>query len=142
MVVLPGYRIIANQPKKEMLQKVAEKADVADDDVAKSDSQPPQLYMGSCACGAISYTAKALRPLWYCHCRQCRHMTGHFMAASQVDLSQIDISGEPKWYYVSEKSRHGFCSDCGSQMFWRNDDNEYLSVTGGSLDDTLSLIHI
>ena len=62
-------------------------------------------------------------------------MTGHFMAASQVDLSEIEITGEPKWYYVSEKSRHGFCSDCGSQMFWRNDDNEYLSVTGGSLDD-------
>ncbi len=61
------------------------------------------------------------------------------MAASQVDLSHIDISGEPKWYYVSEKSRHGFCSDCGSQMFWRNDENEYLSVTAGSLKDTHGL---
>jgi hypothetical protein len=61
------------------------------------------------------------------------------MAAAQADLDKIEISGEPKWYYVSEKSRHGFCPDCGSQMFWRNDDNQYLSITGGSLDDSSEL---
>ena len=61
------------------------------------------------------------------------------MAAAQADLDKLEISGEPKWYYVSEKSRHGFCPDCGSQMFWRNDDNQYLSITGGSLDDSSEL---
>ena len=66
-------------------------------------------------------------------------MTGNFMAASQADLSNIKISGSPKWYYVSEKSRYGFCAECGSQLFWRNDDNDYLSVTGGSLDTSKGL---
>ncbi|NND00711.1 MAG: GFA family protein [Gammaproteobacteria bacterium] len=96
-------------------------------------------YTGSCVCGAISYRAAALRPLWYCHCRQCRNITGHFMAAAQVDLDQIVITGQPKWYYVSATSRYGFCPDCGAQMFWRNDENEYLSVTGGSIDDARNL---
>lgn len=61
------------------------------------------------------------------------------MAAAQVDLSNLSVTGEPKWYYVTPKSRYGFCPDCGSQMFWRNDDNAYLSITGGSLDDSLGV---
>jgi len=61
------------------------------------------------------------------------------MAASQVALSDIEITGEPKWFYVSDTSRHGFCPDCGSQTFWRNDKNEFLSVTAGSMHDSSKL---
>ncbi len=101
--------------------------------------QNTKIFTGSCTCGAIGYSAEELRPLWYCHCRQCRNVTGHFMAATQVDLNKLVIDGEPKWYYVSETARHGFCADCGSQLFWRNDENSYLSITGGSLDDASEL---
>lgn len=66
-------------------------------------------------------------------------MTGHYMAASQVSLSDIDIQGEVKWHYVSDSSRHGFCPECGSQIFWRNDKNDFLSVTAGSMQDTSRL---
>lgn len=61
------------------------------------------------------------------------------MAAAQVALDDIKISGEPKWYYVSENSRHGFCPDCGSQLFWRNDKNRFLSITAGSMTDASQL---
>lgn len=61
------------------------------------------------------------------------------MAAAQVDLQDMEITGEPKWYYVNERSRYGFCPQCGSQMFWRNDQNSYLSITGGSMDDSTDL---
>lgn len=94
---------------------------------------------GSCCCGKIAYTAKTVEPLWYCHCQQCRKMTGHYMAAAQVKLSNIEIEGEPKWYYVSALSRHGFCPDCGSQLFWRNDNNDFLSITGGTIDGASNL---
>jgi hypothetical protein len=94
---------------------------------------------GSCCCGKIAYTAKAVEPLWYCHCQQCRKITGHYMAAAQVNLSNIEIEGEPKWHYVSALSRHGFCADCGSQVFWRNDNNDFLSITGGSIDGASNL---
>lgn len=66
-------------------------------------------------------------------------MTGHYMAACQVDLNDIEISGEPKWFYVSESSRHGFCPECGSQLFWRNEKNDYMSITAGSFDDSSDL---
>lgn len=102
-----------------------------------ADSTSNKVTTGSCCCGAVSYRAEAesVKPIWYCHCRQCRHMTGHFMAASQVPLDKIQITGKPKWYYVSDNSRHGFCPDCGSQVFWRNDTNDYMSITGGSMDN-------
>lgn len=102
-------------------------------------SDKPDIRTGSCACGAISYSAEEVQPIWYCHCRQCRNITGHFMAAAQVDLDKITIVGEPKWYYVTERSRHGFCPECGSQLFWRNEQNNYMSLTGGGMDDTSGL---
>jgi len=61
------------------------------------------------------------------------------MAAAQVALSDIDIHGQPKWHYVSDDSRHGFCPDCGSQLFWRNDKNQYLSITAGSVENEEAL---
>lgn len=94
---------------------------------------------GSCCCGNIRYTTKATKSLWYCHCQQCRKMTGHYMAAAQARLSDIEIVGQPKWHYVSATARYGFCPDCGSPMFWRNDNNEFLSITGGSMDNTSTL---
>ena len=98
-----------------------------------------QVVTGRCVCGAIQYTASNPKPIWYCHCEQCRRMTGHYMAAAQVDLDDIEIQGEPKWYYLNQTSRHGFCPDCGCQMFWRNDNNPYLSITAGCMNDSSDL---
>ena len=122
-------------------QSVVGKGDeLAEEGVVDLDSnQENAVYTGGCVCGAISYSANEVRPIWYCHCQQCRKMTGHHMAAAQVDCENITISGEPKWFYVSDVSRHGFCGDCGCQLFWRNDNNDYLSVTAGSFDDTHGL---
>ena len=61
------------------------------------------------------------------------------MAAAQVGVNDIQIKGAPKWHYVSQNSRHGFCSNCGSQLFWRNDENQFLSITAGSMDETRQL---
>ena len=96
-------------------------------------------YSGSCVCGNVTYSANNLISVCYCHCEQCRRMTGNFMAASQVQLDQIKITGEPKWFYVGKKSRHGFCGVCGSQMFWFNECNDYMSVTLGCVNDTKHL---
>ncbi len=98
-----------------------------------------QVVKGGCCCGKVRYHGQGFRLIWFCHCEQCRRMTGHYMAAAQIDLQNIEIAGEPKWYYVSENSRHGFCPDCGSQLFWRNDNNNYLSVTGGTMDSSQDL---
>lgn len=61
------------------------------------------------------------------------------MAAAQVDLDNIQINGEPKWHYVTDNARYGFCSNCGSHLFWRNDKNDYMSLTAGCMDNTSGL---
>ena len=96
-------------------------------------------YKGSCVCGQTSYVAYDLNDISYCHCEQCRKMTGHFMAASQVSRDNIKIKGKIKWFYTHKGSRHGFCDNCGANMFWQNDDKPTISVTAGSLEDSRDL---
>jgi len=100
---------------------------------------PSIEYEGSCVCGQTSYTAFDLNDISYCHCEQCRKMTGHFMAASQVSRENIKIKGKIKWFYTHEGSRHGFCDNCGANMFWQNDSKPTISVTAGSIDDSKEL---
>ena len=100
---------------------------------------PSIEYEGSCVCGQTSYTAFDLNDISYCHCEQCRKMTGHFMAASQVSRENIKIKGKIKWFYTHEGSRHGFCDNCGANMFWQNDNKPTISVTAGSIHDSKNL---
>ncbi len=98
-------------------------------------------YIGSCVCGQTTYEAFDLADVSYCHCQQCRKMSGHFMAACQADRNKITISGKVKWHYTheSEGSRHGFCNNCGAHMFWQNDNRNTISVTAGTLEDSKEL---
>ena len=100
---------------------------------------PSIEYKGSCVCGQTTYRAYDLNDISYCHCEQCRKMTGHFMAASQVSRDNIKIKGKIKWFYTHEGSRHGFCDICGANMFWQNDNKSTISVTAGSLEDSKDL---
>ncbi len=38
------------------------------------------------------------------------------------------------WYRSSTRAERGFCSRCGSSMFWRPDHGRYISVMAGTLD--------
>ena len=96
-------------------------------------------YNGSCVCGQTTYEAFDLADVSYCHCEQCRKMTGHYMAACQVKRDKIKIKGEIKWFYTHKGSRHGFCDNCGAHMFWQNDTQPTISVTAGSLEDAKNL---
>jgi hypothetical protein len=96
-------------------------------------------YNGSCVCGQTSYSAFDLADVSYCHCEQCRKMTGHYMAACQAKRDKIKINGKIKWFYTHAGSRHGFCDNCGAHMFWQNDNQSTISVTAGSLEDAKDL---
>ena len=96
-------------------------------------------YKGSCVCGQTTYEAFDLTEVSFCHCQQCRKMTGHYMAACQATRDKITIVGKVKWHYTHEGSRHGFCNNCGAHMFWQNDTRPTISVTAGSLDDAKDL---
>lgn len=50
------------------------------------------------------------------------------------------MTGESlRWYRSSPHAQRGFCSACGSYLFWRYDDEGATSFSLGSLDDTSSI---
>ena len=96
-------------------------------------------YTGQCLCGAVRFHARGLSDIWYCHCKQCQHLTGLYIAAAGVKREDITIEGEVNWLAVSEKSRSGHCPSCGSYMFWDAHHNDTVSVLAGNIDDTTGI---
>ncbi|YBV97726.1 GFA family protein [Phyllobacteriaceae bacterium JZ32] len=99
-------------------------------------------HTGSCLCGAVRFeTRGSLRGIIYCHCTQCRKQSGHHYAATNVADDAIFIEGAENitWYRSSEKARRGFCRTCGSVLFWKQDDLDYISIMAGAFDQPTGL---
>ena len=97
---------------------------------------------GSCLCNGIKIeiTGGLEREPEACHCSQCRKQTGHFLAAVNVKRDALNIDGEEKiaWYESSEQVRRGFCTVCGSTLFWdayKLEGYDYIAVAMGLLDE-------
>ena len=79
------------------------------------------MHKGSCLCGAVTFEVAGDLPAPdACHCSMCRKQSGHFWASTDVAREALTLHGEDKltWFQASEKVRRGFCSVCGSFLFW------------------------
>ena len=79
------------------------------------------MHKGSCLCGAVTFEVTGdLPPPDACHCTQCRRWTGHFLVSTDVPRGALTIRGSENvtWFQSSEKVRRGFCSTCGSSLFF------------------------
>lgn len=98
------------------------------------------MLKGSCLCGGVSIRVEGeLEHLpEVCHCSQCRKQTGHVFAGVNVRKTALKLHGTENisWYQSSEKVRRGFCSGCGSTLFWQPilDGYEWTSVAMGVFD--------
>ena len=91
---------------------------------------------GGCLCGAVRYQVDGpLRPVVCCHCEQCRKSSGHYVAASACGSEHLQIDGDESlsWFRSSDTAQRGFCSKCGSSLFWRPDHGRYVSIMAGTL---------
>ena len=96
-----------------------------------------KLTKGSCNCGAIKWEATGeMRGIVACHCGQCRKQTGLYYAATNVSDANLKVEqdGSLSWYQSSPKAKRGFCSVCGSAMFWKHADDDFTSILAGSID--------
>lgn len=98
---------------------------------------------GHCLCGKIRFSATGdLRPILHCHCDNCRRATGNFVAASGCatdDLTVEDPEERLAWFDLGY-ARYGFCSICGSHMFWQGAEHmDRISLQAGVLDDVSAL---
>lgn len=96
------------------------------------------MVKGSCLCGGVTFDLSgALRNSVACHCVQCRKTSGHYVSATQVGADQLTVTQDRTltWYQSSPEAERGFCSTCGSSVFWRHrDDGGAVSVMSGTLD--------
>ena len=106
------------------------------------------MHKGSCLCGAISFQVEGeLRRPDACHCSMCRRQSGHVWASTDVPESSLTLHGGDKvtWYQSSKKVRRGFCSVCGSYLFWDPIRHERIAIAMGAFDkptDTRQGMHI
>ena len=106
------------------------------------------MHKGSCLCGAVSFEVTgALPPPDACHCSQCRKTSGHVWASTDVPRTAVTMHGadELTWFRSSEKVRRGFCSTCGSALFWDPIGRDFIGIAMGAFErptDTKLAIHI
>jgi hypothetical protein len=96
-----------------------------------------QENSGSCHCGAVRFRTRGpLREVVACHCSQCRKQTGLYYAATNVAVADLTIEGEDAitWYHASAFARRGFCSICGSALFWHAEGQAEISIMAGLFD--------
>lgn len=98
---------------------------------------------GGCLCGAVRFEYDGpLAPAGYCHCEDCRRMTGSAFNVSVGCEKQgfTLLGGELKHYTKTadsghELSRH-FCAECGSPLYTSSPKHpDVIYVKAGSFDD-------
>jgi len=77
----------------------------------------------------------------------CRKHSGHYFASTDVPKSALTIHGgtNVRWYQSSEGVRRGFCSTCGSSLFWDPLARDWIGVAMGAFEtptDTRLAVHI
>jgi hypothetical protein len=102
-----------------------------------------QMHSGGCLCGAVRFRAHGeLSKVVACHCSQCRRQSGHFWASINVSDEELEIDGADgvTWYSATPGIARGFCSVCGSFLFWKRDGEDYTSVGAGVFDLPTTLV--
>lgn len=98
------------------------------------------MHKGSCLCGAVTFEVDGTIPSADgCHCAQCRKWSGHFFASADVPRAALTVQGSDhvSWFASSEKVRRGFCSTCGSSLFFDPVDqvkNDWIAVAMGAFE--------
>jgi hypothetical protein len=83
------------------------------------------LASGRCLCGDIQFSVQ-LPSKWvaHCHCTLCRRSSGAafvtWVGLEEAHCQIADPSSRLRWYRSSAGGERGFCSHCGSTLFFRS----------------------
>ncbi len=93
---------------------------------------------GGCQCGAVRYRITGrLGKAGICHCRMCQKAFGNFGAAL-VSVANADVAwtrGSPAEFRSSAIAARGFCKDCGTPFYMREDGDSNIDMAIGTLDN-------
>ena len=100
---------------------------------------------GRCLCGAVQYEVDGpLRNVLVCHCVECRRWSGHAWAATAAARTDLRMVADATLEWIESPAsdtaaRRGFCTACGSSLFWEAPGRETISIAAGSLDGPTEL---
>jgi hypothetical protein len=100
------------------------------------------MITGGCHCGAVRYEfCGTLGFKILCQCRNCQQMSGSaFSTLVQAPKAQLVIRGPVTAYEYDNNSRGSmrrklFCARCGSPLCGGNPAEDFVTLSGASLDD-------
>ncbi len=96
---------------------------------------------GSCLCKSVQYEVTVeSNKVHVCHCGICQKWHGGpALAISCKPDWNIDGESNLTWYKSSEHGQRGFCSKCGTNLFFKAPTAGYYGVTAGTLDNQKDL---
>jgi len=101
---------------------------------------------GRCLCGQVQFEIYGkLRDIVNCHCSKCRKFHGNYGAYTSVKVENLKMTAQKslKWYESptdeTANVHRGFCSKCGSSLFWHPKDQPNIAIAAGSLDSPTNL---
>lgn len=92
--------------------------------------------LGKCLCGAVKFEVAAVHEIDVCHCSMCRSWNGGPFVGADI-RGQVTFKADATlaWYDSSEWAKRGFCSKCGSSLFYTlNEQPDFWSISAGALD--------
>ena len=95
----------------------------------------------SCLCGSVKITAEEINPKFtVCHCKSCRTWGGSPFFAVQCGKN-VKISSEDKVkvYDSSSWASRGFCTDCGTHLFYKFKERGEYNMPVGLFPDLQGL---
>ncbi|OAA42764.1 Mss4-like protein [Metarhizium rileyi] len=113
-------------------------------------SDKPKAITGGCLCEGVRYkitfppdhnfTAQCST----CQCSQCRKQTGSLVfRVHKIPLSALEYTSDATLtqYRATPSNARGFCTRCGSLLFWRREASDSISMCVGCFDSEALRTH-
>jgi len=111
--------------------------------VTMSPTESARQLRGQCQCGAVQYrVADEFVYALNCHCSRCRQATGSaFKPTAGIPHGKLAVvQGADRLMIIGDERGHDArCRACGSFLYSRVREGEWLHVTMGSLVDDPSI---
>ncbi|KAH8886885.1 hypothetical protein GQ53DRAFT_657071 [Thozetella sp. PMI_491] len=112
---------------------------------SESSFPTPKVVEGGCLCRALRYRINFpdnhdfKEASGTCQCTQCRRQSGAFFLCFHnvkpiSALTWLSDTSTLKIYSASPEADRGFCSECGSWLYWKPKSDECISMTVGTID--------
>lgn len=99
----------------------------------------------ACLCGGVAFDLPGpAGDICACHCIQCRKLSGHYSASFDADEAAVHYGSRATLaeFQTPGNGRRGFCTRCGSSLYFRSAKGEFsieagavTGATGGRLHD-------